>query len=122
MATDFFSWYFTEIPKKIYKIWLNYLWFVQRLFSLSLLLRTFFAPWKRSYFISGKGLSFQERLGNFIFNIFSRLIGMILRFIMIVIGIFIEIVVAIGGIAGFALWLAFPFLLIFCLIKGIQVI
>ncbi|HOK35082.1 MAG TPA: hypothetical protein PLL80_00845 [Candidatus Pacearchaeota archaeon] len=123
METTFFSWYFTEIPKKIYRIWTNYLWFFQRFLSMPLLLRTFFAPWKRSYFVSSsKGINLGEWFGNFIFNTFSRFIGMFLRLIVLLIGTLIEIIVGIGGIVSFVLWIAFPFLLIFSFIKGIMVI
>lgn len=120
--TLFFSWYFNEVPKKIYQIWVNFLWFFQDFFSLSTLLKTFFAPWKQIYYVSSGGFNISNWFGNTIFNTFSRLIGMILRLIVILFGTAIEILVLIGGIVFFLLWLIFPFALIFCLIKGIILI
>jgi hypothetical protein len=119
----FFEWYFTDLPKKIYQIWLNYLWFFKNYFSIEELLRSFFAPWKRIYFEkTTKGINLEEWFGNLTFNIFSRVIGMILRLFGIIIGILTELLTIIGGVLFLLLWLVFPFALIFCLVKGIQMI
>lgn len=118
----FFDWYFVELPQKIYRIWLNFLWFFKNYFSLGELLKTFFAPWKGYYFVSGRGLDIGLFLGNFIFNTFSRLIGMVLRFFVILLGVIVEIFVGIFGILFFSCWLFFPFLLLLFLFKGLKII
>ena len=119
----FCDWYFVEVPKKIYRIWVNFLWFFNNFFSLLDLLRTFFYPWKGYYYSYREGGFDPARfLGNFIFNTFSRLIGMILRFFVIIIGLAAEIFVVIFGILFFFSWLIFPFLLLFCFFKTIRVI
>lgn len=123
MFTLFFSWYFIELPKKIYKIWVNYLWFFKRYFYLPELARTFLSPWKGLYFRrTALGLSIGEIVANFIFNNFSRGIGAFLRLIFLVIGGIFEILVAIFGILWFVLWACFPFALVFSLIMGIQLL
>ncbi|HRR39270.1 MAG TPA: hypothetical protein P5570_00720 [Candidatus Paceibacterota bacterium] len=117
----FFHWYFIEIPKKIYRIWSNYLWFFKNYFSITELIKSFFSPWKRIYFEKKtKGIDLEEWFGNFIFNTFSRIIGIILRSFAIVIGIISELFAFVAGIVCFVLWLIFPFLLIFCLAQGIN--
>lgn len=119
----FFDWYFIELPQKIYQIWLNFLWFFNNYFSLSGLLRTFFYPWKGYYFsYRGGGFDPAKLLGNFIFNMFSRFMGMILRFFIIVLGIIAEIFVVIFGVLFFFGWLIFPVLLIFCFLKSLRII
>jgi hypothetical protein len=116
----FFDWYFTDLPKKIYQIWANFLWYFKNYFSLSLLLKTFFYPWKMLYLSRGRGFDIEEWFGNLIVNTFSRMIGMVIRFFTIIFGIVVEILTVIAGLIFFIGWLIFPFLLIFCLVKGIQ--
>ena len=87
------------------------------------LLKSLVSPWKGVYFEKKSvGIEIGELFGNFVFNIFSRAIGAIIRLAFILIGIVIEFFVIIFGILGFAVWAIFPFVLIFCLIKGAQLI
>jgi len=122
MVGLFLTWYFRDLPKKICHIWGNYLWFVRNYFSLSLLLKTFFSPWKRYYFTSKGRFDIGRWFGNFIFNSFSRIVGMILRGFVIITGVIGEIFVIFLGVSFFVAWLIFPFLLLYCLIKGITLI
>jgi len=108
MLLNFLSWYFRELPQKIYKIWINYLWFFKNYFMLDALLKTFFSPWKGLYFKkTTPGLEIGEIVANFIFNNFSRLIGAFLRLIFILIGSLFEAVTFIFGILAFLIWFAF---------------
>lgn len=117
----FLKWYFKELPKKIYKIWINYLWFFRNYFMLDALIKTFFSPWKGIYFTKQTpGLVISEALANFIFNNFSRIIGAILRLIFILIGIIFEIFTFAFGILAFALWIIFLPALISGFIFGIK--
>jgi len=116
MAILFFEWYLIDLPKKIYKIWSNYLWFFKNFFSIPDLLKTFFDPWKRYSFSSKGGFNIEEWFGNLVFNIFSRFMGALMRIVMIIFGTLAEIIVVILGILSFAGWIVFPIFLIFCLI------
>jgi len=119
----FFDWYSRRLPQRIYQVWLNFIWFVNNYFSLVGLVRTFFYPWKGySYPYKGGGFDPARWLGNFIFNMFSRIIGMILRFFLIIIGVSAEIFVVILGILFFFTWLIFPILLILCFLKGFRIL
>lgn len=87
------------------------------------LLKSLVSPWKGVYFEKKSvGIEIGELFGNFVFNIFSRAIGAIIRLAFILIGIAVEILVIVFGILWFAVWAIFPFALIFSLIKGIQLI
>ena len=112
-----------DIPKKIYQIWINYFWFFKNFFSIDLLTKTFFYPWKLvTAPKKGVGFDIEEWFGNIIFNIFSRFMGMIIKFVTIIIGIAVEIVVFILGIIIFVLWLIFLPFLLFCLGAGLGII
>ena len=123
MIILFLKWYWVDLPQRIYKIWLNYLWFFKNYFAITELLKSLVSPWRGVYFEKKSvGIEIGELFGNFVFNIFSRSIGAIIRLAFILIGIAVEFFVVIFGILGFAIWVIFPFVLIFCLVKGIQLI
>ena len=87
------------------------------------LLKSLVSPWKGVYFEKKSvGIEIGELFGNFVFNIFSRAIGAIIRLAFILIGIVVELLVVVFGILGFVIWAVFPFVLIFCLVEGIQLI
>ena len=113
-----FLWQFFEVPKFLFKIWNNYFIFATNLFSVPLLLKTFFAPWRRYKWRYPRGFDLVEFLNTFISNIFSRIIGVIMRIALIIVGIIFQIFVAIAGLIIFAGWLLVPFIIIIgiCLI------
>lgn len=123
IITLFFKWYFVDLPQKIYQIWVNYLWFFRNYFALSELLKSLFAPWKGVHFRKRTiGFEIGEAFGNFVFNIFSRMIGFIIRTFFLLIGGVAEIFTACCGVVMFIFWITFPFFLGFCLVQGIQLV
>lgn len=114
----FLDWYYTEIPKKAFKIWKNCIWFWEYYFSLKDLLKTFFSPWKKYSEGYERGANFSRIISSFLFNIFSRLMGAFLRFFLILIGLIVEIITIIFGILFFIIWPTFPLLLLVILGVG----
>jgi len=112
-------WQFFDTPKAILKAWKNFLLFNLNYFSLPVLLRTFFSHWRRYYYSYGRTFEIWKNIETFTFNMMSRIIGAILRAVFIIIGLFLEIFVILGGLIIFLGWLVLPFLLIFGLIFGL---
>ena len=114
MATIFLflDWYYTEIPKKAFRIWRNYIWFWGYYFSLKDLLKTFFSPWKKYSEAHGKGVDFGRMISAFLFNIFSRFMGAFLRSFLILAGLIIELITIIFGALFFIIWPIFPLFLL----------
>jgi len=114
------KWHFIEMPRFLFSIWENYLWFGLNYFSVPLLLVTLFSPWRRYNWKYPKSI-FQigELFSTLISNLFSRIIGAICRIILIILGIVTQIgIVMVGGvllvswillpcIGIFAIWLLF---------------
>ncbi len=120
MIELFAEWYIFETPIAIKKIWGNYLWFFARYFALGELLRGFFAPWKGLTFSREKrafdfGDAFSAAFGNFI----SRFLGAIIRLFFIIIGFFCELLVCVGALAAYILWIALIPLIFYSFKKGI---
>jgi hypothetical protein len=104
LLVEFFSWWYTrgflELARKLGKT-LRGIW---QTFSVPLLLKTLFAPWKRITTEAGKSL--QEHSRAWIDNAVSRLVGFTIR-IFVIIAALASIVVV--GLIGVCLIIAWPF-------------
>jgi len=116
------QWHFFDTLKEILKAWKNFLLFNLNYFSIPILLRTLFSPWRRYVWSYGRGFDIKRYLETAISNLISRGIGFIIRVFLILIGLIVEIFIFLGGAVVFVVWLFFPLLLIFGLIFGIKII
>ncbi len=116
---SWFVWHFYEMPKFLFSVWGNYLWFAFDFFSVPLLVKTFFSPWRRYSWKYPKGFYPGEFFGTLISNVFSRIIGAIARFFLIIIGILFEILVLVVGFISILFWILMPFIMIFLLFFSI---
>ena len=106
---EFLIWHYTKGLKFYIKRWFAYFDWVNHYFSVPLLIKTFFAPWKRLV-VTDKSPGFN--LGKFIekvtFNIISRGIGACVRFSLFWVGLVLIVSIYLFGIAGLVTWLIFP--------------
>jgi hypothetical protein len=108
---QFLLWYFLEVPKKILKAWGNFLRFNLEYFSIPLLLRTLFSHWRRYQWSYPRGFDLPKYLEVFFSNLISRLLGIILRIVLIFICLLGEILILVSGAIIFIGWFALPVLL-----------
>ena len=107
-------WYFIKMPKNILQSWKDIFRFYLNYFSTPLLLKTLFAPWRHIILSYPKGFDLGDYFEIFISNLISRTIGAILRFFLILIGFFVEILIILAGIIILFIWFVLPF----CLVLG----
>lgn len=107
-----FIWQFYEMPSFLFQVWKNYLMFATNYFSVPLLLKTFFSPWRRYNWRYPKGFDLQEFFNTLVSNTFSRFLGALMRTVLIIIGIFLQIFVFVAGIIVLALWMLMPILIL----------
>jgi hypothetical protein len=119
---QYLSWHFWDVPKEILRGWGNFLRFNLNYFSIGLLLKTFFAPWKKYTWFYPRGFDPKKYLEVFISNMISRLIGAGVRFWLILFGVLTEILIIFLGIIIFFLWLLLPFLLIAGFLLGLLIL
>jgi hypothetical protein len=105
-------WQFYEMPKFLFGVWNNYFIFATNLFSVPLLLKTFFAPWRKYAWSYPKNFDIKEFFNTLVGNIISRILGAIMRTALIFVGILFQIFVAIAGSVILLAWLLFPFLIV----------
>lgn len=118
----FFQWYYLDSLKSILKNWKNFLVFILNYFSVNLLLKTFFSPWKRYYQSYGRGFDFKKYLSAFFSNILFRLIGMVVRTFLIITWIIAELFIVLIGIIAILIWIPLPLLLIVGVFIGFRII
>jgi hypothetical protein len=115
-------WHFFDQPNHLKKIWKNLLKFGIDYFSVPLLLQTFFAPWRRYTWAYPRGLDIGKMFETFISNLSSRMIGMVMRFFLILFGILFEVLIFFGGLLFFLFWFLNPLIIIFLMLYGIYLI
>jgi len=118
----FFSWYYFDAPKSIIRIWRNFILFVLNYFSIGLLFKTLFSPWKRISESRGRGFDLMNFLSVLTLNIFSRFIGFLIRSVVIVFGLILEVMVIVFGFVFSVFWLLLPLFLIFTIFEGIRLL
>lgn len=117
IAPYYISWHYTTAIISYFKIWSNFLWFVNDFFSIQILIRTLFAPWQRIRENYNAGsLDVQGFFESLVANILMRIVGAIVRLITIIIGIIFLLIVFTAGLLGFFIWLLLPFLILFVFI------
>lgn len=111
-------WYFWEAPRDILKITGNFVRFGINFFSISLLLKTLFAPWRQYVWHYPRGFDFKAYASVFFSNLISRLIGAMARITLIVIGLITELIMLVIGLLLFFLWFLSGPLAIFLIFIG----
>ncbi|MGD0576575.1 MAG: hypothetical protein ABSA74_00665 [Candidatus Staskawiczbacteria bacterium] len=105
-------WHFYEMPRFLLEVWKNYILFALNYFSLPDLLKSLFAPWRKYKWNYPKGFAVGEFLSTFISNSFSRILGAMMRIVLIVAGILFLVFVAVSGLIIFLAWILVPFIII----------
>jgi hypothetical protein len=118
LALEFFGWWYGAGWRLLARNMQKRMRGLARMFSVSILVRTIFAPWKRIITYPGKGLDAQMHA--MADNMVSRLVGFTIRvFVLIAAGI----TLLLGGILSMVELVAWPLLpiaAIVLLVKGIM--
>jgi hypothetical protein len=107
-----FLWQFYEMPKFLFSIWRNYLFFGLDFFSIPLLLKTLFSPWRKYNWVYPKNFDIKEFFNTLISNFVSRILGAMCRIVLIIVGAVAQFFIFIIGIVVIILWLLIPFVIV----------
>jgi ATP-dependent Clp protease ATP-binding subunit ClpC len=108
---SYIFWHFIAVPKQILKIWINFSIFFYHYFSIGILLKTLFLPWKRVYRVKQSlGISIQEISDRLSYNLISRCLGFLIRSSTISFGLIIIIINFLVFLNLFFVWLIIPIL------------
>lgn len=112
LAVSWIIWRLYESPRSLFFVWKTFLEFNMSFFSIPTLLMTILSPWRRLQWRYPRAFDLWEYLGVFISNVFSRIIGFILKLLLIAVGIMAEIAIFIFGLAIILLWITMPIIIV----------
>ena len=115
-------WWLVEAPRKIVLAWKNFLLFNLNYFSVVLLLKTFFSPWRRYESSYKGGFNLGKYVENFLSNIIFRFLGAIIRSVLIIAGLVVEVFILVIGFSVLILWIISPFIVLGSFIFGIKLL
>jgi len=109
---DYFVWHYTQAWFLLWGVWRNFLWFVIHFFSIPQLMRSWFAPFKRITERRGDKFNLEDLASYVIIGFLSRIIGALIRTVIIIIGLITLALTVIGGFVVYLLWALVPFMII----------
>lgn len=123
LKIHYFIWHYTLGIRDVVLFWQNMLWFVSNFFSIVVLVKNLFSPWKA---LEDKRTTtafvISDILSVFVINFLMRIVGFLIRIIFLTIGVIVYIIVALFGPVFIVLWLLLPFIMVASLIFGIALI
>jgi hypothetical protein len=117
MFFEFFAWWYGPGWLQAWRDSLVWADRVQRAFSVDVLLKTLFSPWKR--IVSLPGRSLDEKFRAAVDNLVSRIIGFFVRVIVLMAAFVMMAVSLLAGIVLAILWPLIPFLAVGLIIWGV---
>ncbi len=117
---DYFIWHYSMAIKDIIGICRNFIWFIYNFFSVSVVLRSFFSPWKRLNEQYEKGSGLEGIFSAFIVNTMMRIVGMIIRGVTLLIAGLALFFGISFSIVFLVLWAFVPFIVVLFVYQGIH--
>lgn len=123
LKLQYLAWHYTRGIRDVILFWQNMLWFIGNFFSMSILLRNLFSPWKA---LEDKRTTtafvLSDVLSVFLINLIMRIVGFLIRIVFLVIGLVFYILMSVAGPILIVLWLLLPFIMVGSFIAGIALI
>ncbi len=104
------QWYAITEPLRIIVAYLRYARALQEIIPFLFLIVTLFSPWKNiREKKKGHGFNLNEFIGRLTLNIFSRIVGAVVRILTIIFGVIVQIVLLVLFLVYFSFWVTYPF-------------
>jgi hypothetical protein len=122
ILNHYIIWHYTNAFREIFHVWKNLMWFTYHFFSIPQMFRSYISPWKRMTEEKGSSFDFEDIASFIIINLISRIIGIILRTIVIIAGLFSLLTLIIGIVATYIFWLLMPVFIVTSVYYGFVLI
>lgn len=117
MILDLLSWWYSTGWRRVAQSILTTTAAIERSFSVSSLLGTLFAPWRR--IVSYANRSLDEKIRAALDNLISRMVGFFVRFFVLIAALVSVILSLVVLTAATLIWPFIPLLIVFCAVRGI---
>jgi len=122
IISDYFIWHYTRAWFEMWGVWRNLLWAVAHFFSIKELLASLFSPFKRMTEARDQTFSFEDLAEYVIINGLSRLIGALVRSVIILCGCIALTITIVGGFTVYLFWMLAPMLVIGLIGAGVSLL
>jgi hypothetical protein len=112
----YLGWHYGRGIVEYLTVFINFMTFVPRFFSIGTLFRTLLSPFQRLKEHYQGGLELENLAEVLVVNIMMRLVGLVVRSFIIAIGLIATVFTFVIGIFLFILWILLPAILIFLFI------
>lgn len=120
IIVNYIIWHYTRAILEFSHIYKNILSFLLNFFSIPILVQSYFAPWRRMGEDYTKNIvtDLEDVASVFVVNLIMRIVGMVMRTVIIVFGLLLVSVVALFYPVLLILWLIFPLILVVLVMLG----
>jgi hypothetical protein len=122
VIVGYLKWHYSKAVRSVVSVWKNFLDFLVEFFSLKYLLRNLLDPWKRMNDNYPSRFSLKDYAFAFITNIIMRIVGIIMRLLLLVVTIISCIIFVIILPLAIFIWAVLPLIILFLLISGLYLI
>ncbi len=124
LTVSYVQWHYTKAIRDLILNEKNFIFFLYDFFSIRLLTHTFFAPWKGlgERYANTSVTNITESLGVLALNMLMRLIGALIRFCVVVVGIVAIVFGVLLVIAVFFIWIFYPLIIVLLFFDGFYLI
>ena len=107
----YFLWHYTLAFRDMWHLRMNAFWAINRIFSIPLLLRTLFSPWKRILETEGKKFDLEDWAERKVVNLMSRFVGAMMRIPVIAMGLVSFVATFLLGVCFYVFWVMVPLII-----------
>ncbi len=117
---NYFLWHYSIAFVRMFHIFGNLFWFLYHFFSIPVLFRTLFSPWKKIHEQrESDGFNLKDILSALIINTMMRIVGFFFRVILITISVISIIFLFLLSVFFFLFWVFAPMLILLSFVSGI---
>jgi len=122
LLVNYFVWHYSLAVFNLLNLSKKFLFLVEDFFSMGLLFRTFFSPWRRLSEKKKPGLDLGNIFSVMVVNSLMRVVGVLFRSIVLFFGFLSVFFSLVFIILVFIIWLLWPAIIIFLFLYGIFLI
>lgn len=119
---QYITWHYTKSMKDFLSLWSRLFWFVAFFFSFKDLFKTFFSPFARLNETYKKGFNLGDFMSTLVVNILMRIVGVLIRTCIILLGLISFILAAVLGAVLFIIWITLPLGIAYLVFMGIKIL